>query len=119
MGLDAITFVKVAVRAGIAKVIEAGLATERLGHNVVDMKRLRRDDLWCVAILTTIAGTRRDSTRQLPGDIGHKLVPDQQLLDWRRTRAVRRTAVLRRARLIRPEASTRSGRVARRRASVF
>ena len=43
----------------------------------------------------------------------------QELLDWRRKRAVRRAALVRRTRLIRPEVPTKSGRVTRRRASVF
>src|SRR2546425_5367884 len=37
----------------------------------------------------------------------------QEPLDWRRRRAVRRAAFVRRAQLIRPEGSTRSGRMAR------
>ena len=119
MCLDAITFVEIAVRAGIAEVIETGLAPKSLRYNVVDVERLGRDDLWCVAILTTIASPLRDPTRTCPGQFRHKTVAAQVRLDVRRKRAVRRAAFTRRARLRRPGASTRSGRVARRRAALF
>ena len=119
MGIHAITFVEIAVRAGIAKVIEMGLASKHLRHNVVNVERLGSDDLRCVAIFTTIARTLCHPTRQGQGEVRHKVIAAQEPLDWRRKRAVRRAALVRRAWLIRPEASTRSGRVARRRASVF
>jgi hypothetical protein len=84
MGIDAITFVEIAVWAGIAKVIEMCLASKHLRHNVVNMERLSGDDLWCVAIFTTVARTLCDPTRQSQGYVGHKMITAQEPLDWRR-----------------------------------
>jgi hypothetical protein len=85
MGMGAITFVEVAVRAGIAKIIELGLASKHLRHNVVNVERLRSDALRCVAILATVARTFCEPTRQSQGDVGHKMRTAQERLDWRRT----------------------------------
>jgi hypothetical protein len=71
-GLDAITFVEVAVWAGITQVMEMGLASKHSRHNVVNVECLGRDDLRCVAILATVVRTFCGPTRQNQGDIGHK-----------------------------------------------
>ena len=84
-GIDAITLVEIAVRAGIAKVIEMGLASKRLRHNVVNVERLSSDDLWCVAIFTMVARTLCDPTRQSQGYVRHRMSTAQEPLDWRRT----------------------------------
>jgi len=84
MGIDAITFVEIAVRTGIAKVIEMGLASKHLWHNVVNVERLSRDDLRCMAIFATVVCTLCDPTRQGQGYVGHKIITDQASLDWRR-----------------------------------
>jgi hypothetical protein len=70
--LVAITFVEVAVRAGIAQVIEMGLASEHSRHNVVNVECLSRDNLRRMAIFATVVRTFRDPTRQSQGDVGHK-----------------------------------------------
>jgi hypothetical protein len=64
MGIDAITFTEIAVRAGIAQVIEMGLASKHLRHNVVNVERLGSDDLRCVAIFATVARTLCNPMRQ-------------------------------------------------------
>ena len=81
MGMDTVTFVEITVRAGIGQVMKASLAPKCLWHNVVDMERLCRDDLWCVAIFTAVAGTLRDSTSQQHGYVGHETITYQGLLD--------------------------------------
>ena len=81
MGIHAITFVEIAVRAGIAKVIEMGLASKHLRHNVVNVECLSSDDLRCVAILATVARTLCDPTCQSQGDVGHKMSTAQEPLD--------------------------------------
>ena len=96
MGLDAIMFVKIAVRASIAQVIELGLASTHLRHNVINVERLRRDDLRGVAILATVTRTFCDPTCQRQGNIGHKRRTAQDRLDWRMACALRRAALVRR-----------------------
>src|SRR5438105_2850898 len=81
-GIDVITFVKIAVRAGIAKVIEMGLASQHLRYNVVNVERLGSDDLRCVAIFATVARTLCDPTRQSQGYVGHNMITAQEPLDW-------------------------------------
>ena len=81
MGLDAITFVEIAVRAGIAQVIEMSLASKHLWHNVINVERLRCDDLWRVAILATVARTLGNPTRQSKGNVGHRARNAQKRLD--------------------------------------
>jgi hypothetical protein len=76
MGIDAITFVKIAVRAGIAKVIEMDLTSKHLRHNVVNVERLSRDDLRCMAIFATVVCTLSNPTRQGQGYVGHKIITD-------------------------------------------
>ena len=97
MGIEAITFVEIAVRAGIAKVIEMGLASKHLRHNVVNVERLSSNDLRCMAIFTMVVRTLCNPTRQSQGYVGHKMSTAQEPLDWWRKRAVRRAALVRRA----------------------
>jgi hypothetical protein len=78
---------EIAVRAGIAKVIKLSLASKRLRHKVVNVERLGSDDLRCVAIFTTVVRTLRNPTRQGQGQVGHKSITAQELLDWRRKRS--------------------------------
>jgi hypothetical protein len=94
--LDAIMFVKIAVRASIGQVIELGLASTHLRHNMINVERLRRDDLRGVAILATVARTFCDPTCQRQGNVGHKRSTAQDRRDWRMACAVRRAALVRR-----------------------
>ena len=71
IGIDAITCEEIAVRAGIAQVIETGLAPKSLRHNVVDVECLGSDDMWGVTILTTVARTLRDPLREGQGHVRH------------------------------------------------
>ena len=80
-GIDTITFVEIAVRAGIAKVIKLSLASKHLRHNVVNVERLSSDDLRCMAIFTTVVRTLCNSTRQSQGYVGHKMSTAQEPLD--------------------------------------
>jgi len=80
-GIDTITFVEIAVRAGIAKVIKLSLASKHLRHNVVNVERLSSDDLRCMAIFTTVVRTLCNPTRQSQGYVGHKNIAAQDPLD--------------------------------------
>ena len=67
------------MRAGIAKVLETGLAPKSLRHNVVDVECLGSDDLWGVTILTTVARTLRDPPREGQGHVRHSTSATQVL----------------------------------------
>ena len=76
MGINAITFVQIAVRAGIAKVRKLSLASKYLRHNMINVECLGSDDLRCVAIFATVACTFCHPTRQSSRQVGHKMVTD-------------------------------------------
>jgi hypothetical protein len=81
MGVDTITFMEIAVWAGLAKVIKLSLASKRLRHNVINVERLGSDDLRCVAIFTTVVRTLCNPTHQGQREVGHKSITPQEPLD--------------------------------------